>query len=165
MFERSPNPAWSVVPRIPMKISGNEKSAMMRARSRSSLTKSRCASARIAEASLTRLAHDLEVRVLERWRVRLHDAERRLDAAEDRVHGVAVELDLVRRSAARGVAETVELVAERGAVGRVDEHVILDEVALDVVGRSVRDDTSLVDDADAICFLGLLEIVRSEEDR
>src|SRR5438552_15175250 len=101
MPARSPKPACRVVPRIPMKMSGNAKSATIRWRSRSSLMKSRCASARIAEASLTCLTHDLQVRVLESRRVRLHDAERGLDAAQDRVDGVAVELHLERRAAAR----------------------------------------------------------------
>src|SRR6266550_9156842 len=96
MLELPPNPAWRLVPRMPMKISGNAKSATIRWRSRSSLMKSRCASARIAEASLTGLTHDLQVRVLERRRVRLHHAERSFDAAQDRVDCVAVELDLER---------------------------------------------------------------------
>src|SRR5438034_8876655 len=159
MLELPPNPAWRLVPRMPMKISGNAKSATMRWRSRSSLMKSRCARARIAEASVTRLTHDLEVRVLKGRRVRLHDAQRRLDAAQDRVHGVAVQLDLERSAAARRMAEPGELVAERRAVGRIDEDVLLDEVTLDVVGRPERHDLAFVDDADSVGLLGLLEVV------
>src|SRR2546423_4392433 len=96
MLELPPNPAWRLVPRMPMKINGNAKSATMRWRSRRSLMKSRCARARIADASLICLTHDLQVRVLEARRVRFHDAERSLDAAQDRVHRMAVELDLER---------------------------------------------------------------------
>src|SRR6267143_1554549 len=99
-----PKPAWRLVPRMPMKISGNAKSATMRWRSRSSLMKSRWARARIAEASLTCLAHDLEVRVLEVRRVRLHDAERSLDAFQNGVDGVTVELDLEWGASARRMA-------------------------------------------------------------
>src|SRR5256886_7252836 len=160
-----PKPAWRLVPRMPMKISGNAKSATMRWRSRSSFMKSRCASARIAEASVTRLTHDLQVRVLEGRRVRLHDAQRRLDAAQDRMHGVAVELDLERSAAARRMAEPGELVSERRAVRRVDQDVLLDEVTLDLVGRPERDDLAFVDDADAVGLFGLLQVVGGQEDR
>src|SRR5438128_1381467 len=128
-----PKPAWRLVPRMPMKISGNAKSATIRWRSRSSLMKSRWARARIAEASVIGTTYDLEVRVLEAGGVRLHDAERGLDAPEDRVDGVAVELDFERSATARRVAKLGELVAERRTVGRVDEDVLLDEIALDVV--------------------------------
>src|SRR5206468_1564597 len=113
MLELPPNPAWRLVPRMPMKIRGNAKSATIRWRSRSSLMKSRWASARIAEASLTGAAHDLEVRVLEARRVGLHDAERCLDAPEDRVDRVSVQLDLKRRAATRRVTESRELVAQQ----------------------------------------------------
>src|SRR5437660_7864153 len=112
---------------MPMKISGNAKSATMRWRSRSSLMKSRCARARMAEASLTGAAHDLEVCVLEARRVGLHDAERGLDAAEHRVDGMGVELDLEGGSAARRIAKRCEVVAQRGPVGGVDEHVLFDD--------------------------------------
>src|SRR5437773_10611081 len=165
MLELPPNPAWRLVPRMPMKISGKAKSATIRWRSRSSLMKSRWASARIAEASVTGSAHDLEVRVLEAGRVGLHDAERCLDAPEDRVDRVSVQLDLKGRAATRRVTESRELVAQSRSVGRVDEHVFLDEIPLDVVGCSERHDFALVDDADAVGLLGLLEIVRGEEDR
>src|ERR1700730_3755936 len=106
-----------------MKISGNAKSETMRCRSRSSLMKSRCASARMAEASLTRAADDLEIGVLEGRRVRLHHAERSLDAPQNGVDGVAVELHLEWGAAARRMAESGELVAEGRSVGRVDENV------------------------------------------
>src|SRR5712691_3725023 len=98
---RSPKPACNVVPRMPMKMSGNEKSAMMRCRSRSSLTKSRWARTRIADASFMRLAHDLEVGVLEARGVRLDDRERRLDGPQERVGAVAIELDFERWPFAR----------------------------------------------------------------
>src|SRR5216110_2452746 len=165
MLELPPNPAWRLVPRMPMKISGNAKSATMRWRSRSSFMKSRCASARIAEASLTGAAHDLEVRVLEARRVGLHDAERCLDASQNGVDGVTVELDLEWGPASRRMTEPREFVAQSGSVTRVDEHVFLDEIPLDVVGCSERHDLALVDDADAVGLFGLLEIVRGQEDR
>src|SRR5439155_15404682 len=162
---RSPKPAWRLVPRMPMKISGNAKSATMRWLSRSSLMKSRCATARMAEASVAGAAHDLEVCVLEARRVGLHDAERGLDAAEHRMDGMAVELDLEGGSAARRIAKPSELLAQSGPVGGIDEHVFLDEVPLDVVGCAERDDLAFVDDADPIGLLGFLEIVRGQEDR
>src|SRR5438034_2247884 len=165
MLELPPNPAWRLVPRMPMKISGKAKSATIRWRSRNSLMKSRWASARIAEASLTGAAHDLEVRVLEARRVGLHDAERCLDAPEDRVDRVSVQLDLKGRAATRRVTESRELVAQSRSVGRVDEHVLLDEIPLDVVGCSERHDLAFVDDADAVGLFGLFEIVRGQEDR
>src|SRR2546428_13742471 len=165
MPARSPKPACRVVPRMPMKMSGNAKSATMRCRSRSSLMKSRCASARIAEASLICLGHDLEVRVLEARGVRLHDRKRRLDGSKDRMDGVPVELELERRATAGHVAETRELVAKTRAIVGVDEHVVLDQIALDVGGGAERDDATLVDDADAVGLLGLLEVVRGQKNR
>src|SRR5438309_4295207 len=164
MPARSPKPACRVVPRMPMKMSGNAKSAMIRCRSRSSLMKSRCASARIAEASLTRLAHDLEVRIFKAGRVGLHDRERGLDGAKDRVDGVPVELELEGRTAARQVAESGELVPEAQPIVGVDEHVVLDQIPLDVVRRAERHDATLVEDADAVGLFGLLEVVRGQED-
>src|SRR5712691_8427352 len=142
MPARSPKPACSVVPRMPMKMSGNAKSAMIRCRSRSSLMKSRWANARIAEASLTRATHDLEVRVFEARRVRLHECERGLDGSEDRVDGLTVELELEGRATARQVAESRELVAEAGPIVGIDEHVVLDQIALDIVRRAERDDAT-----------------------
>src|SRR3989454_6962457 len=165
MPARSPKPACSVVPRIPMKMSGNAKSAMIRCRSRSSLMKSRCANARIAEASLTGLAHYFEVRVLEAGRMRLHDRERCFDRAKDRVDGVTVELELEERAAARHVPQARELVAQARAIGGVDEDVVLDQIALDVTRRPERDDAAFVDDADAVGLLRLLEVVGGQEDR
>src|SRR3989441_1765975 len=165
MPARSPKPACSVVPRMPMKMSGNAKSATIRCRSRSSLMKSRCASARIAEASRTGLPHDFEVRVLEAGRMRLHDRKRCFDRAKDRVDGVTVELELEGRAAARHVPQARELVAQARAIGRVDEDVVLDQIALDVTRRPERDDAAFVDDADAVGLLRLLEVVRGQEDR
>src|SRR5881397_889742 len=148
---RSPNPVCRLVPRIPMKMTGNANSAIMRCRSRMSLVKSRCAMTRIAEASLIACTHDLEIGILEARRVRPHDAERGLDRAEDRVDGVSVQLDLERRTAIRHVAES-------RTIRRVDEDVVLDEVALYLGGRAERNDATFVDDANAIGVLGLLEV-------
>src|SRR5206468_2456316 len=94
-----PNPACRLVPRIPMKISGKAKSEMIRARSRSSLTKSRCAIARTADSSCigrigcvrVRLVDDLEIGVLEGRGVRADDAERRLDRAQHLVRPARLE--------------------------------------------------------------------------
>src|SRR2546428_13969197 len=165
MPARSPKPACSVVPRIPMKMSGNAKSAMIRCRSRSSLMKSRCANARIAEASLTGLTHYFEVRVLEAGRMRLHDRERGLDGSEDRVDGVPVKLELEGRAAARQEAESRELVAEAGPIVGIDEDVVLNEIVLDIGGRAEGDDATLVEDADAVGLLRLPEGVRGQGDR
>src|SRR3989442_11266034 len=165
MPARSPKPACSVVPRMPMKMSGNAKSATIRCRSRSSLMKSRCASARIAEASLTGLAHYFEVRVLEAGRMRLHDRERRFDRPKDRVDGVTVELELEGRTAARHVPQARELVAQARPIGGIDEDGSRDQIALDVTGRPERDDAAFVDDADAVGLLRLLEVVGGQEDR
>src|SRR2546425_6022064 len=156
---RSPNPACSVVPRMPMKMRGNEKSAMIRCRSRRSLAKSRCARTRIADASLTGLAHDLEIRVLEARRVRLDNGERRLDRAEERLHCVPVELHLEGRPVDRHVAEPGELVAQSASLARVDEHVVLDEIALDVGRRPERHHARAVEDAEAMGMLRLLPAV------
>src|SRR6266550_4574694 len=164
MPARSPKPACRVVPRMPMKMSGNAKSATMRCRSRRSLMKSRCASARIAEASVTALAHDLEVGVLEAWGVCLDDGQRRLDGPKDRVNGVPIKLELEGRSSARQVSESRELVTKSRAIVGVHEHVVLDQIALDLVRRAERDDATLVEDADAVGLLGLLEVVGRQED-
>src|SRR5438093_3247612 len=147
---RSPKPVCRLVPRIPMKMTGNANSAIIRWRSRRSFVKSRWAITRMAEASLARPAHDLEVCILEARRMRLHDGEGSLDAAQDRVDGVAIELDLERSAAARRMAEPGQLVPKRGTIGRVDEEVLLDKVALDVVRGAERHDLAFVDDADTV---------------
>src|SRR3989304_4163364 len=48
------------------------------------------------------LPHDLEVRVLQRRRVRLDDRQRRLDRAQDLVRAHTVELDAEERRLAEG---------------------------------------------------------------
>src|SRR5436309_4353087 len=152
---RSPNPVCRLVPRIPMKMTGNANSAIMRCRSRMSLVKSRWAMTSITDASLIASTHDLEIGILEARRVRPHDAQRGLDRAEDRVDAMSVQLDIERRSAIRNVTEPCELIAQSRTIRRVDEDVVLDEVALDVVGRAERDDAALVDDADVVGVRGL----------
>src|SRR5207249_11508505 len=128
MLELPPNPAWRLVPRMPMKIRGNAKSATIRWRSRSSLMKSRWASARIAEASLTGAAHDLELCVLEARRVGLLHAERCLDASQDGVDGVTVELDAEWGAAAPRLTQPRELAAPSRFVIRRDEPVSRREI-------------------------------------
>src|ERR1700687_5079065 len=88
-----PKPACSVVPRMPMKISGKLKSAMMRVRSRRSLMRSRCASVRTPDSSfiLQPRSDDLEVRVLEARRVCADHRQRRLDRLQHRMHAAAGE--------------------------------------------------------------------------
>src|SRR6266566_4477048 len=162
---RSPKPVCRLVPRIPMKMTGNANSAIIRWRSRRSFAKSRWAITRIADASLIGPTHDLEVRVFEARGVGLHDAQGRLDAAQDRVDRVAVELDFERSSAARRKTEPGQLVTKSRTVGRVDKDVFLDEVAFDVVGCTERHDLAFVDDADVVGLFGLLEVMGREEDR
>src|SRR5437879_13375063 len=81
------------------------------------------------------------------------------------MNGVAIQLDPERGTTARRVAQPGELVAEGRTVGRVDEDVILDEVALDLIGRAKRHDLAFVNDADPVGLLGLFQVMRPEEDR
>src|SRR6266508_724190 len=160
-----PNPACRPLPRTKMKMSGNEKSEMMRVRSRSSFTKSRCAMARTADASLTGVAHDLEVRVLEARHVRAHHGERRLDALQGRVRAARVHVHAERTVTVARDLELRELAPQARAVVAVDEHELLDQVGLDLVRCAERDDLAFVDDADRVGLFRLLEVVRREEDR
>src|SRR6266850_3899826 len=121
-----------------MKISGNAKSETMRARSRSSLMKSRCAKARIAETSLTDFSHDLEIRVLEARHVRAHERERRVDRLQRRVRVTRVDVDAEWPAAIAAELEARELLAKPRAVLRVDEHVFLHQVGFDALGRTER---------------------------
>src|SRR5919108_6148432 len=105
----SPKPACRLVPRTPMMMSGKVKSAISRVRSRSSLTRSRCAIAMTAETSCIALwlrirlrvhlrvhltaSHDLEVRVVEARHVRLYDAQWGVNRLQHGVRSAAVELD------------------------------------------------------------------------
>src|SRR5436190_18971526 len=75
------------------------------------------------------------------------------------------EEDLERTLALDRKLEAVELLAQVAAVVGIDEHVLLHEIAFDVERRAVRHDLALVDDADVIRLLGLLEVVRRQEDR
>src|SRR5687768_1047467 len=135
----SPKPACRLVPSTPMKIIGKTRSATRRARSRSSLTRSRWAMASTAESScigrLLRfglgLPDDLEVGVLEARHVRLDDVQRRVDRLEHRMGTPPVELDPVRPLAGVGEPKPAELGDERPAVRRVDQDVLLHEIGLD----------------------------------
>src|SRR3954465_9936043 len=106
---------------MPMKISGKEKSATIRVRSRSSLMKSRCASVRTPESSLivSQLVvsfglrrHDLEVRVLEGGGMRAHHRQRRVDRLQHRMHPAARERDLERTVSMDRKLQPRELLAQ-----------------------------------------------------
>src|SRR6266849_298985 len=150
---------------MPMKMSGNAKSDTMRARSRSSLMRSRCASVRTAATSLTDFPHDLEIRVLEARHVRTHERQRRVDRLERGVRVARVDVDAERPAAVAAQLEAGELAAQPPAVLGIDEDVLLHQVGLDALRGAERDHLALVDDADRVGLLGLLEIVRREEDR
>src|SRR6266851_1479752 len=152
---------------MPMKMSGKLKSATIRVRSRSSLMRSRWASVRTPESSciLQPGADDLQIRVLEGRRMRAHERERGLDGAKHRVHASAGEHDLERTVAGDRQLETRELVAQPGAIVAVDDDILLDQLRLDLTRRAERHDPTLVDDADVVGLLGLLEVMRGEEDR
>src|SRR6266542_1963204 len=160
-----PNPACRPLPRTKMKMSGNEKSETMRVRSRSSFTKSRCAMARTADASLTGVTEDLEVRVLEARHVRADHGERRLDALESGVRVARVHVHAERAVTVARDLEPRELAPQARAIVAVDQHELLDEVGLDLLRGAERDDFAFVDDADRVRLLRLLEVVRRQEDR
>src|SRR4051812_18232799 len=149
---------------MPMKISGNEKSATIRVRSRSSLMKSRCASVRTPESSLIVVdvvvsfglrRHDLEIRVLKSGGMRAHHRERRVDRLQHRVYAAACERDLERTVSMDRKLQPRELLAQTAAIVGVDQHVFLHEVLLDGERGSIRDDLSLIDDAEVVGLLGL----------
>src|SRR5687768_292156 len=147
-----------------MKMSGNAKSDTMRARSRSSLMRSRCASVRTAATSLTELPHDLQIRVLQARHVRAHESERGVDRLQGRVRLARVDVDAERSVAVAAQLEAPELLAQARAVFGVDEHVLLHEIGLDALRRAERHHLALVDDADRVGLLRLLEVVRRQED-
>src|SRR6266851_2941940 len=76
-----------------------------------------------------------------------------------------VDVDAERPATVASQLEARELVAQPPAVLSVDEDVLLDQVGLDAIRRPERHDLALVDDADRVGLLSLLEIVRREEDR
>src|SRR6185369_8640375 len=121
-----PKPAWSVVPRMPMKISGKARSDSSRARSRISLMKSRWAIARTAESSCIGLLRgvgpvdDLEVGVLQRRGMRPDDAQGRLDRPQDFVRPARFQRHLERAAARVGDATARELGIQTRTVVRVD---------------------------------------------
>src|SRR6202158_640680 len=165
--DAAPKPACSVVPRMPMKISGKLKSAMMRVRSRRSLMRSRCASVRTPESSLILepRADDLEIRVLKAGRMGADHRQRCLDRAKHRVHATAGEHHFVGAVAGDRQLQPGELVTQTRAIVRVDDHILLDQLRLDLVRRAERNDLALVDDADRVRLLRLFEVVRREEHR
>src|SRR5258706_6803639 len=117
-----------------MKISGKLKSATMRVRSRSSLMKSRWASVRTPESSLILQprADDLEIGVLEAGRVRAHHGQRHLDRAQHWMHAATGEHDLERAIAGHRQLQPRELVAQTIPVVAGDDHVLLDQLRLDL---------------------------------
>src|SRR5439155_15530158 len=136
-----------------MKMSGNAKSDTMRARSRSSLMRSRCARVRTAATSLTDFSHDLQIRVLEARHVRAHERERGIDRLERGVRMTRVDMHAERAAAVTAELEAGELLAQPPAVLRVDEHVLLHQIRLDARRGAERDDLALVDDADRVGLL------------
>src|SRR2546426_1512313 len=179
-----PNAKLSMPPSTPNTITGTSTSVRRRARSRKSLVKSRWAMASAALASTLMpdfrverqsshpacarswlaLRDDAEVRVLERRRVRLDVVERQVDGLQQRVGAHTVQLDANVLSLDIAHAETRELVAQGSSVGRIDIDVVLHEIRLDLIRRPERHDLAVVDDADAVGGLGLLDVVGRKED-
>src|SRR5438093_1065143 len=100
-------------------MSGNAKSDTMRARSRSSLMRSRCARVRTAATSLTDFSHDLQIRVLEARHVRAHERERRIDRLERGVRMTRVDMHAERAATVTAELEAGELLAQPPAVLRI----------------------------------------------
>src|SRR5512141_2549619 len=175
----APNPAWSAGPMSTTRINGNESSENSRSRSRSSLTKSRCAIAATAESSangrrrtragsaipVLRAAHDLEIGVLERWRVRSDPRQGRGDGTQRGMGGARVDVDPERPVARRRKAQARELVAQPRAVVGIDDQPFAGEVRLERGGGPDGDDPAGRDDADPVRLLGLLEVVGGQHDR
>ena len=75
---------------------------------------------------------------------------------------MAVEADPERPRVADAQALALELLAQGGPVVGVDHQVLLDEVGLELLGGSQAHQPALVEDADPVCGLGLLEVVGGE---
>src|ERR1700704_2060014 len=148
-----------------MKMSGKAKSDTMRARSRSSLIRSRCASVRTADTSLTGCSDDLEIRILEARHMRANEREWRLDRFQRGVCVARVDMDAEWPATVAAQLEARKLLPQATTVFGVDEDVLLHEIGLDALRRAERNDLALVDDADRVGLLGLLQVVRREEDR
>src|SRR5258705_2699877 len=74
-------------------------------------------------------------------------------------------MDAERPVAVAAELEPTELLAQSRAVVGIDEHVFLHKVGLDAFRGAERDDLALIDDADRVGLLGLLEVMRRQEDR
>src|SRR5256885_10179347 len=118
-----------------MKMSGNAKSDTMRARSRSSLMRSRCARVRTAATSLTDFPHDLEIRVLETRHVRAHQRERRVDRLERGVRVTRVDGNAEWPAAVAAKLEAGKLPPQPPAGLRRDAHALPPPIRLDSVPR------------------------------
>ena len=65
----------------------------------------------------------------------------------------------------RRQAHRDQLAQQGVAIGGVEQHGAIEEATLQVVGRADHRDAPVVDDADALGVLGLIEVVGREEDR
>src|SRR3970282_2140745 len=123
------------------------------------------AMARIAESSVMRFAHDLEVRILEARRVGPDPAQGRLDRLQRPVRSRAVERGPERAVARGGEPEARELETQARAVVGVDDEVLASQLGLERRRAAVGDDMPVVDNADLVGLLRLLEVMGGEEDR
>ena len=97
--------------------------------------------------------------------MRLHHAERRVDGLQNLVHASAGGVDAHQTLFfdERYVVPQ-QLGDQRRAIIRVDQHVVLAHLRLELGRRALGHDVAVVDDAHAVRLLGLLEIMRGQKD-
>src|SRR3979409_583832 len=140
---------------------GKTKVPTMRVRSRRNLARSREAIAATALSSLT--GQDPQVGVLEGWRLGSKQAQWRCQLADHLVRTATLQADLEDAVLLEAQVESPELFSQPIAVGRVDDQRLLQELGFDLLRGSQGHHVTAIHDADPVRLLGLLEVVRGQE--
>src|SRR5438105_9640465 len=142
---------------------GKAKVPIRRPGSRRNLSRSRVAMTPIACISF--IGQDPQVSILEGRRMRAHDSQRRRQRLHDLRRSPSVQLELKGSLAFVPQPLRLKLALERRAVRGVEDKALLQQLRLDFRGSAHGDNAAVVEDADAVGLLCLLEVVRGEEDR
>src|SRR2546421_4424873 len=157
-----PRLSCNVPPIKAMIAKGKMNVAASRAGSRKNLSTSRLATAAMAFISFT--GKDPQVGVLERRRMRAQNRQLGLESAQHLLRGATLETYFKMAGFLEVDLQLAQLRAQLVAVGGIQDQVLLEQLRLDLGRRAKSHDFAVVEDADAVGLLGLVQVVRRQKD-
>src|SRR5436190_5086121 len=157
-----PRLSWSVPPIRNISRNGKTNAPMRRARSRRNLNRSRSAMAAIAFSSF--IGEDLQVGVFQRWLARAQSSQPNVEAPDHLVRGAAVEPDREGAVLFEIQVQLLQLEPQLSAVGGVQLEKLLRGAEPDLARAAHGHDAAVVEDAEPVGLLRLLQVVSGQDD-